>query len=203
MSKLGTGRYGNFLRRYLGIAGDAPSVARELVPDINAVMEVTALPEYGFLQGEKRAVGLINASAAVGALSCAQILNPSNSGVLVVVEYINAFRTAVSGILLLGNGVFAGGAGSSSKTQSDTRWQTASPSLNLNFGTVTVATPVFNLTPVIQDPSATVRTWSYYPGQLVLQPGTQFLLFHDTNNEGIFVSLIWRERGIVPSELQQ
>lgn len=92
MSSIGVGRFGDFARRYLGISGDPP-IAREVVPDLNLTLEVSARPDYAFLQGERLCSGHTDTAGVAAQLSSSILLNPANSGILVTVEDVFLLST--------------------------------------------------------------------------------------------------------------
>lgn len=85
MSKIGTGRYSESLRRLLAVRASNESPINELAPELSAVMDVESdRPEWRFLKGER----LIRDGYLIGKVAANmsqwQIRNPANSGMIAV-----------------------------------------------------------------------------------------------------------------------
>lgn len=206
------GRYNNGLRRLLGMKGGAPSP--QVNGDIQAGIELESdRVEWFYLRGETIAFGFSSQPATAAERSFCQFTNPSNSGVLAVIE-----RMQVSTITLMGYAVVRrwptmgnGSTGTTAKGVRDTR---ATPSAGplpvclIDGGHDTLA----NITagslvqlqniPLLQSVNgAQNMAIGEFVDKMVLGPGTSILIHGGTDQRDISINFSWRERTLEPSEV--
>lgn len=102
MSKIETGQFSSFLRRYLGMKG-VSDVVDELAPEISAVLTLEVeRPEWEFLKGARLMAFAIDTGAIVG-FAGIRIRNPTASGVIGIFDYARiGLLTAGSVLMTIG-----------------------------------------------------------------------------------------------------
>jgi len=94
VSQIQTGRYGDLLRRFLGMKG-VTEVAGELSPEISAVFILeNDRPEWLFLKGEKLCSASFFIALNAGLPSAARLRNPAGSGVMAVIQRLEVSTQA-------------------------------------------------------------------------------------------------------------
>lgn len=186
------------LVRFFGMktqGNPAPTLAPEVQPtfDVNAQSDAAA-----YFTRRSRLFGTrFSVSAVVGQNSEAQIRNPANSGVLLVIRKLGVFSTSYIGY---GCRITTADYGTiiTDGSQFDTRWLLSSASSKAAIVSAqTNAIPIFYSGGYIFANDIGERDMS-----IVVAPGSSFNILANSANAAIFVSCSWEERPVAPEELQ-
>ena len=197
------GRWNRLLQRVFNIQSETPSpqLASEIVP----VFEIArGLIEDRFGSGTRIAGwgGTVDASA-VGVASSLRIRNPANSGVLVILEHVQAVDPA-SASNAFNLGVFLGNNDLAIPSTSFFRDLRADPSITHPAASVTrdnvLGAPGTPNRIGRQDTTAQSPAF-VYRGELVLPPGSFAQVWEDDLNTAYSTILYWRERPVLAMEL--
>jgi len=196
MGRLQTGRLENFVRRWGSIKGGG-SVLSETLGDVFPILDLENLTTENQLPAGWRLYwGFINVTAVAAQLAGASLVNPADSGNLVVVEHLHV-RRQTTGIITIGTNLplFALAAGTISR---DTRGPGPIGDVRIGANTnVGASGSGFSLR--IGSADDTIVT---LPNGLVcLAPGTQLAVVNGTVNDDIFMSFAGRVRLAESSEL--
>lgn len=192
MTEIGVGRYGDMLRRFLGMRGTSLTPGRDLLPDLNAAFVLeNDRPEWSFLKGERRFVGAHAIDAALLEFAELIIINPINSGVVSVITSISL----VSARLTLRGQVRVGGLARFATTgvmrPSDQRVE-GGIATSLNGLSVAPLDGV-----IVSETRAPVDTTTIFPGLvMVVPPNSFFKIVDSTANAFLIVSIIGYERAL-------
>ena|SRR5262245_321063 len=194
MARLGTGRYSDLLRRFLSIDGD-PDVARDLVPDLNAVLNVHDLPEFAFLANERLCVGQRTQAAVAAQRGYVGLTVPADT--LAIIEKIHSSASVAEFFQLVVNtGVTLSSAGNSRVR--DTRWNVggvlAQPSCVVAGANAVAGGTVYG--DLRHNASGGTFVQGVWDDPIVLGPGTVLQVINGTDNVAQVTTIVWRERKI-------
>lgn len=197
---IGQPRWNSPLVRFFGMkigSAAAPSLAPEIAPsfDVNQMDD----PQLYFLRNERLGQGGTVLAAAAGFFSSAQLRNPANSGVLLILKGLTVYATGASvDVSVVLNQAF-NLTNVLSNPLSDTRWfdigttGTAGivSSRNNNAGIAGSAARL------MQVPVGTLHTIT----DVVLAPGDALVADTSVVNAALWFGFKWRERPIPAEEL--
>ena len=196
MGRIQTARLENFIRRWASIKGGG-SVLSETLGEVFPILDLENLtPENQLIAGWTPWWGFINVVGVAAQLAGSSVINPADSGNIIVVEKITV-RRETTGTVTLGNSLalFALAAGTTSR---DTRAPGAVGGVrlgaNANVGAAETGIQVRALAGVevpFEIPS----------GLSVLGPGGQLAIVNSTVNDDLFTSFMGRVRVAESSEL--
>jgi hypothetical protein len=189
------------VRRMLGEELQFGSASPEL--GLMLALEIDR-PEWFFLRSERLfSTGRLTIAANAGHVSQVDLLNPSNSGIIIVVRYVVLLQTVAGTIYsLMLDGGAAGGAAAQNLVL-DQRWPLAYKAAGQNFignGAVGVSG---NEIDSIQPLSTATQQEFPLPTRLgfILAPGRRANVFSNTQNQAINVIMAGYERIARPEEL--
>lgn len=190
MTEIGVGRYGDMLRRFLGMRGTDLTPGRDLLPDLNAAFVLeNDRPEWAFLKGERRYVGSHSVTSAVAQFAEFLVLNPIDSGVISVVTAITAI--GITGTLRAEMRV-EGLARFTSAGNVRASDQRSDPGIATTLNGISVA-PLDGL--IIQRARGPVDVMVRFADVIMLlPPGTAFKIVDSTTNTNVFVNIVGYER---------
>lgn len=199
MAVVGVGRYADYLRRFLGVAGEGGPVGREINPDLHATLGLLEREEFSFLQGERRCMGYGLATQQALVASCCQITNPA--GQLAVLTKVYAHTRPVNiappefgvGLINTPNGVTGKGA-------KDTRWRGTLPAVTLSVGDPLGFVPITRLAGVGQQ-TGNRDFWWLCQCPIIMQPNSIFMVSNGAVNFELIVTLEWYERPVIQGEV--
>ena len=197
-SPLQINRYDRLIRRLGNIVGEG-AIVTGVLPDVFPTIDVEDLQTDGWgVAGWRIAFGGAAVAGAAGEKPHIQILNPTGSGVITVVEQV-MWSTATTGVLSynIHDTVLT-------TLQVGQRWRDRRfPTLNRPVTQVRsqsiVGAPIvsaFTLNIAANDP----QIWAPPKGFMVLAPGTGFAMNHGTDATILRAQFYWRERAIEPAE---
>jgi len=196
MGRIQTARLDNFIRRWGSIKG-AGSVLSETLGDVFPVLDLENLtPENQLPAGWRSFWGFITVAGVAAQLQGASLINPANSGNIVVVDQILVRTSAIENVTI-GNSLplFTLAAGTTSR---DTRAPGAVGDVRIGANAnVGAAETGLLLRPV----AGTVDFLAFPNGVSVLAPGTQLAAVGATVNINIHIGFTGRVRVAEPSEL--
>lgn len=200
MARVGTGRYGDFMRRFFGVAGSSPSTGSELQPDIVATVDLEGPVEFDFLQGKRRMYGNCFRAATVGVDSCVVFENPPSSNTLIEVESLWSRGPSTGApFLRFGHDVqFTPGAFASIIGAIDLRNLNSSVVL-FRAGAVVSFIDYTEMTMHFQGGANYFFRW--FGGPIILPPGRNFGVRGTAVNQEIQLHAMWTERALQSSEL--
>jgi len=189
-------RFSSMLSRYFAIRGagsPAPTLAPEIAPSFD-VNQMDDPPQF-YTRGEKIAGGAGSVVAVAAQHAYIQVINPVGSGQLVILDAVMASSAASAAAAIFSSGSFAptNNLGASMR---DSRW------VNLPVATVSGGTQVAPLITAGHvyryvsnaDPK-------YESQQIVLPPGTAFVVASLVVNNALTVGFTWRERTLPNEEI--
>ena len=197
MGRIQTGRLENFIRRWASIKGGG-SVLNETLGDVFPVLDLENLTPENQLTASWELFWIHGSvGAVVGQQSGISLINPAESGALVVIDGVS-LRTGVNSIITLGSSLALFSQIIVRVVKRDTRGQVFSGKAalggNTNVGAIENG---FNLSA-----TAGVDRRVEIPGSLaVLRPGTQLAAVLTTLNSTVAASFFGRARLAEPSEL--
>lgn len=188
------------LQKVYGVVGaPSPIMASELFPQ---VVVRNDRPEWPFLEGDRIAAGVVSDGAVVGQISHVGLINPVDSGVLVIVkEFLIAQGTAQrTNLIFIGQNVEATDTTAPGAPR-DSRFQL------IAVGGPETTALLFTLTQVGTITAAPIATVSFsdtfrYDQPIVLGPGGFLMVRGSVSNEGLTVSFSWLEQKAASGELQ-
>jgi len=202
VSKIEIGRFSELLRRMLGQKGQE-EVAGELSPEISPTIQIEGpSAEWDFLKGVRRCGNGTRLAAAAGFSTRFRIRNPSNSGVLGVVDLIATF-SQTDGVRLTA-GILPTTVDlplPSESASMDRRWEVtgANQTALIMSADNTVVTPPGGQ--IFMRARTITNREVIYNQQIVLPPGVAVEWGIIDFNVGVSTYLAWRERGIPLLEL--
>jgi hypothetical protein len=159
-------------------------------------------PEWGFAGGEVRASGLVTFNAIAANTNSAMLHNPLGSGVLGIVERVQASYPAVSAVTRLWEAFIANGADLATSFQAnvvnrDTRGlATVGDSVALLLSGVSQVAPAGSGRQFGQVHVPAGGFFDVWPGPTMLAPGTGIILDEGVVNMAVNYNFSWRERPI-------
>lgn len=194
MPIIGTGRESDGLRRFFAIDGN-PETGKDLVPDINPVFDLNSLPEFDYLRNVRRCAARAVSAAGLGLRSWAFLINPANSGVLVVIERIYSQVASTTTMdIALDNAITIAPSGVARVT--DSRWGVTSQSAAL-FGTSQTAATANVLGQLFRYRDVE----GMWDTPFILGPNSRVIIQPGADNIAHTCTFIWRERAIHSLEL--
>jgi len=194
-NEIQVGRFNAILSKLTGITGaPSPVMATDVFPML--ALEVDR-PEWSFLGGERLGWMRWTDAAVAANYSSVGIRNPANSGVLVVIERIEAHISAAGQWFV---GVRANTTVDASGTclARDSRFVAAGYNTTAQYVERTQATqpayPAYGLA------VAANNTISRHEVPIVLSPGYEVMVWPQTVNVAIYASFAFRERILNSSE---
>lgn len=194
-------RFNNLLRNFMPV--DEQEGARTLNPEIQADLTLEAeRAEWSWLKNERLCNGYAFKAAVVGQDSYVGLLNPANSGLIVV----PGLKVAVADIvasqgfnLSLANQAAIGAfAVSTTSLCTDSRFAAAAQAPGAQVITGSAVGVLGALYAFGRNASANTSIFEMPP--VVLHPGFALLFTLVTANQQLTVNWQWRERGILPGE---
>ncbi len=196
MGRLQTARLENLIRRWGSIKGPG-SVLSESLGDVFPTLDLENLsPELQALAGWFPFFGFVTVIGVSAQTTGASVINPANSGAIVVVDYVN-IRRETGGVVGVGANVplFTP---TLNGLRRDTRLQAttgiARIGANANVG-AHVDAMQFRMTSNVD------RELVLPNGVAIVSPGEQFAVINGTANNDLTVSFSGRVRLAEPSEL--
>jgi hypothetical protein len=186
--------FADFIRRRFGEDIELSAIAPELIPVI-ALQDDR--PEWGWLLGESLlGLGFIQ-TAFAAQNSAAQIRNPPGSGVLVMIDEVEASSSAPGELNLCVQQISAGNMTTIQGTNigRDTRLQG-------NRG-IAICSAQNNAaaTNIVKYVNSGTAPWVWRNLGIVLAPGSAAQVLTTAVNTQLDVSFVWRERRVRPEEL--
>lgn len=206
-----TGRFNSLLVRTFGMkipGAAAPSLAPEIAPNFDVNQQDD--PALFFLRGERLAVGFGNQGVpGAGLYAYCAFSNPTNSGTLAVLKRFSLFTNTAGEVygLVTPQAPVLGGALSNNRQFRERRWgQTvAQPACGPVIGTSATQPSTFAAGQCFYHQVAagfTNTKLSYDDVGIVLPPGFQFILAHNTvATPTLLCEWWWSERPIPQEEL--
>lgn len=204
MTEIQGGRWDNLLRRLFPVKGG--SIAPALAPEIQPHVSVQDfLPEMHYLVGEKLGMGWMARAASAGNYGVIQLVNPDDSGVLAIIEEMQASRYVAAGLIYVkwDNTGTASGGGKAVNAR-DARWNGGvcdAPSTEECtcgvYGADVAASPG---SVIWEHYGATVEHYFLSCTPLVIPPGNRVTITTSAQNTAIRGGYIWRERPFLTSE---
>lgn len=196
MGRLQTARLENFIRRWGSIKGEG-SVLSETLGDVFPVLDLENLtPENQLPGGWTTFWGFATVVAVAAQLQGVSLINPANSGNIVVVDQA-LVRITAAGFFTIGTTLplFTSIAGTRARdSRAPALLGTARIGANSNVGSAA--------TGLLYQNAGGVNTTIELPhGIAVLSPGNQFEVVNSTVNDTITVGFIGRARVAESSEL--
>jgi len=193
-----------FLARRLNIT-DTLAPASTLAPEVMPVLDV--LPpsqEDAYLRGERLCGAGYSVSASVGNYSVATLLNPANSGILVMLDQITNNAVTPSGYLdHYIERVNLPTLGAVNGSVLDTRWPLTTAGARRHQAIFAIGNtptaPNINWAPFFETRYATGQP-NVYPVRAVIAPGSMYICYTTGLNVDLALHLFWRERPSQPSE---
>lgn len=199
-----TARFNNLIRRLHSMKGRAP--APQVAPEIGHFIQLHDYPEqqsHHYLAGTTRyASGLISVAGDATHFGVVQFTNPAASGVLAIVESLEAVGILSNSFLIVGfiAGAIAGSVGASSPLDSRESPTKKSVLVNTISGTTVVGTSG-NLLGRVYNPYGFPGNIEFLPARgLVMAPGAVLSVFSQAINTLSACQLVHRERAIEPGE---
>lgn len=201
MNQILNPRWNSPLIRMFGLriqGAAAPTLAPEIAPtvDVNQMDD----PSLYYLRGERLCSLPYFVNAAVGNISVLQIRNPSNSGVLLVIDQailsatgdvLWGYRLTNTDLTTLASQTFVRDARYYNAAAGIIRG-TAIPSVDNTFS------PIFSMFVVGR---AKASNTNERPIGITLPPGWAFVAYTDGTNLNVSGTVWWRERPFYPEEL--
>ncbi len=190
-------RWDRIVRRITGSVGPGSRVA-ETIAELMPVLDVERVPpELLFLGGTRIVMGNCTVPAVPATFAYASVLNPVDSGNLIVVTQAQIYSTAADRIRISLTENVAPVAGTQAIRDGRAGVQGVAVGRclidnNLGPGGIEGQLRVLAATPVF---------WEDVNGIAVLPPGISLLLTTSAVNTGLEVNFMWRERPAEESEL--
>jgi len=193
-NEIQVGRFNGVLSKLLGITGaPAPVSATDVFPML--ALEVDR-PEWHFLGGGRICMGGTYVAAVAAQTQAVQLYNPVDSGVLVVIDSLQAHRGS-SGNIIVKIGSAALASSSAGRGVRDTRAYGQAPTAQVRYQSA-VATPTGTSVGYVYDYSSSPT--ARIEAGIVLSPGYGVSLYPDAQNVSMLAEFFWRERAMEPSE---
>jgi hypothetical protein len=187
------------LRAIAGVGGSNP------LPDLEDVIQGLLVlendrPEWGLAGGEVRASGLVTFNANAANTNSAMLHNPIGSGVLVIVERVQASYPAVAAVTRLWEAFIANGADFATSFQAnvvnrDTRGlATVGDAVAALLSGVSQVAPAGSGRQFGQVHVPAGGFFDVWPGPTMLAPGTGIMLDEGVVNMAVNYNFSWRER---------
>lgn len=193
---IGQPRWNSPLIRFFGMkigSAAAPSLAPEIAPSFDVNQQDD--PQIMFLRGEKLAGYGSAIAAAVGFYSTAQIRNPSGSGVLAIIDAVQAYSAAAWVNLSISQTSDLTSSGAC--TARDSRWQPqGTTSVRYGFRNDSAGALTGARFQVIR-----TGTLGLIPISCVLHPGYSLVIETSVVNADLTWGADFRERAIPAEEL--
>lgn len=190
MTEIGVGRYGDMLRRLLGMRGTSLTPGRDLLPDLNAAFVLeNDRPEWAFLKGERRYIGGTGIFAAALEFAEFIVINPIDSGVIsVVTELLVVNRSSAARVEIRVEGL-ARFTTVGNVRPTDQRFEGGIATL-LNGISVVALDGV-----AVGFSRGPIDTTVTFPGLImILPPGTAFKVVDITANADVSITMLGYER---------
>ncbi len=192
-------RYDQIIRRVGGIIGPGSKVS-EALTELFPTIDVENIPaELLILGGWRMAMGAVRISAVPAEVPKAQLFNPTGSGLIIVVERINATGSSTQSIRMAVTATPLDVDGGNEQFR-DTRAGVA----NVPVGSVRFESTAGNVSNIWEQTelgNTPVILESSQKGILVLAPGTGVNLGPAETNVLFACGFLWRERVALESEL--
>lgn len=208
MSELQVSRWTDLLRRLCGLAGEPGPSLPEVEDSLTPVMVMEGeRPEHQYLKGERLCfANVVNQSPAVGRWVVGQLLNPVDSGVLIIPDAVNLWTNGGDSgqCFLSAPGPIVALANNMGPRFRDTRLQSpvtpTQPTGRATFATdVNLAALPFPY--IVYYRFNQVSAVSHLLAPVVLRPGDALSIApFAVDVPGVAITFAWRERTIEQSE---
>src|SRR5262249_54291915 len=192
------GRINRAVQKFFGMKGGPP--ASQLAGDVSMQMQIPLGAEWYFLEGWYLYGSAASSPANAANTSAFRFRNPTNSGVVAIIE-----RAVVTGDALPDTWGVASGLATTSLANvavvglRDQRNTAASPTSIFSSANTS---PAIVGNGIMRGATAASQTFEFVaPGEeLVVAPGASYDFFQNTINQAAKCSIFWRERAIEESE---
>ncbi len=194
---------GERLWRYLNLRGGNPDGLGSVVSADITVADLTR-PEFAWLGREKRYAGTGVASAVAAQNSQFELRNNAGTGMLIIVDSLEIFPGAATGVGIFLSTVTNLGLAQSSRVQAQDARQEEAGVLSTPSpqGLIFIGASAFPIPGSAWFYTASASARYVVPfGPIVLKPGTFLRIVNGTTNVSLEVNCKWRERPPAPSEL--
>lgn len=168
---------------------------RELLPDLNAAFVLeNDRPEWSFLKGERLFAGSASEGSVVAQFGQFRVRNPTDSGMLSVVDYIVGIDQGGAGRFEIRLGATIGAQAAGSVSPRDIRWGIAAGRIATVLESETA--PAVTGTVLFRVPSPAADEPAVFPFAMVLGPGDFFVVTNVIANRVTQVSIAGYERAL-------
>jgi hypothetical protein len=185
------------LRAIVGVSGDNP------LPDLEDIKGLLVLesdrPEWAIAGGEQLYGGTVNQPLVAANVSAAELRNPANSGVILVVSRVITSLSAAGGqTLKIGFGTATLATQFNTKSTVDTRRGDAGTQTNSAATMSGQATTPGDPTggQIILQTLAPANTPVYWETPIILAPNSSLYVVSGVVNQTLIAAFSWRERPV-------
>jgi len=192
-NRIGRPQLGNAFARVFGL--DDINTIGSVAPEVMPVLSLAERPEYWQLLGGRLMSVYAEVGALAGAQGCVALVNPTNSGILVIVEDALTDASCTWGANSGDPAIAAAAAG----FNRDLRNASGGGSAGIRGAAVRVETDAEAVPPLVSMGYVPLVTLT--PIDLIVPPGFYFMLTVIAQNSALRSQIRWRERPVMTQDL--